>query len=350
MIPQENSAAASLGLNEAFGVTEFDDIRDLTERPGSNRAFRIIVQGSAYLLRINTRPGDMARHITCMQAAADAGLAPRVRYASIDDRISITDFVETVPLRAQDALVQIPATLRRLHALPPFPGSPFNTTCTFLLNKGPVLDGFLEKFRTSSILPENETKELLACYQQVAAVFLRLDSDLAPSHNDLFKPDNMLFDGQRLWLVDWEAAFQNDRYADLAVVANMIVTNESEEMIFLQEYFGEPPDEYQRSRFYLTRQLAHIFYAMAFLTLGSSGKPVERSEPVPAYSDFQRRIWVREVSLADNQARTVYGRVHWEQLSQNMRQARFDEALRIVSDRNTIQQDTQLAKFAGEER
>jgi thiamine kinase-like enzyme len=28
--------------------------------------------------------------------------------------------------------------------------------------------------------------------------------------------------------VDWEAAFQNDRYADLAVVANMLVANEAE--------------------------------------------------------------------------------------------------------------------------
>jgi hypothetical protein len=214
MIPPEKSAAVTLGLNETFGVTEFEDIRDLTERPGSNRAFRIIVRGSAYLLRINTRPGDIARHFTCMQAAADAGLAPRVRYASTEDRISITDFVEAVPLPAPNALVRIPAALRTLHALPPFPGASFYTTCTYLLNKGPALDGFLQQFRASSIMPEN-------------------------GHNDLFKPDNVLFDGNCLWLVDWEAAFQNDRYADLAVVANMIVTNESEERIYLQEYFGE---------------------------------------------------------------------------------------------------------------
>jgi len=253
---------------------------------------------------------------------------PRVRYASAEHRISITDFVEAVPLSAPDALVRIPAALRILHALPPFPGSPFNTTCTFLLNtspikQGPALDGFLQKFRASSILPENETEELLACYREVAAVYSRLDPDLAPGHNDLFKPDNMLFDGNRLWLVDWEAAFQNDRYADLAVVANMIVTNEAEERIYLQEYFGELPDEYQSARFYLMRQLGHMFYAMAFLTLGSSG------EPVPAYKDFQRRFWARDVGLADNDAKTIYGRVHWERLSQNMRQARFDEALRI---------------------
>ena len=332
MIPQENSASVAFGLNEAFGVTKVEDIRDLTERPGSNRAFRIIVRGSAYLLRINTRPGDMRRHFTCMNAAAEAGLAPRVRYTSAEDRISITDFVESVPFPAPHALVQIPAALRTLHALPPFPGSPFNTTCTFLLNKGPMLNGFLQQFRTSSLLSDNETGELLARCEQVATVYSRLDPDPAPGHNDLFKPDNMLFDGNRLWLVDWEAAFQNDRYADLAVVANMVAGNEAEERIFLWEYFGEAPDEYRTARFYLMKQLAHMFYAMAFLTPGSSGKPIDPSEPVPPYSDFQRRFWTREAGLADDKAKTIFGRVHWEQLSQNMREARFKEALRIVSE------------------
>jgi hypothetical protein len=85
-----------------------------------------------------------------------------------------------------------------------------------------------------------------------------------------------------------------------------------------------------------------MFYAMAFLTLGSSGMPIDRSELVPAYSDFQRRFWAREVDLADNQAKTAYGRVHWEQLSQNTRQASFDEVLRIISDRNTIQEGTRI--------
>ncbi len=340
MIPQETSAAVTLGLKEAFGVTHFEDIRDLTERPGSNRAFRIVVEGSAYLLRINTRAGDMKRHFTCMEAAADAGLAPRVWYASAEDRISITDFVEALPLPTSDALVRIPAALRTLHALPPFPVSPFNTTCTFLLNKGPGLDAFLQQFRSSSILAGSETGEFLARYLQVAEVYSRLEPDLAPSHNDLFKPDNMLFDGNRLWLVDWEAAFQNDRYADPAVVANMIVSDESQEGIYLQEYFGKAPSEYQRARFYLMRQLAHMFYAMAFLTLRTSGKPMDLSEPVSAYREFQQRFWARDVDLADNAAKTLYGRVHWEQLRENMHHARFDEALRLVADRDAIQEGT----------
>jgi hypothetical protein len=162
IIPQEKIAAATRGLNEAFGVAAFDDIRDLTEGPGSNRAFRIVVRGSAYLLRINTRAGDMTRHFSCMHAAAEAGLAPRVRYTSAEDRISITDFVEALPFPEADALRRVPAALSTLHALPRFPVARFNTTCTFLLNKGPALERFLQKFRHANILPEDDREELLA--------------------------------------------------------------------------------------------------------------------------------------------------------------------------------------------
>ncbi|MGH9622896.1 MAG: phosphotransferase [Bryobacteraceae bacterium] len=333
MIPREKIAAATRGLNQAFGVAAFDDIRDLTERPGSNRAFRIVVRGSPYLLRINTRAGDMTRHFTCMRAAAEAGLAPRVRYADPEDRISITDFVEAALFPKSDALRRVPAALRTLHALPPFPVAPFNTTCTFLLKQGPALDGFLQNFRAANILPEHDLEELFEQYARLAAAYSSLEPDLAPSHNDLFKPDNMLFDGSRLWLVDWEAAFQNDRYADLAVMANMLVANEVEEQIYLQEYFGAPADPYQAARFYLMRQLAHVFYAMVFLSLGSAGKPIDWGEPVPVYSNFQRRFWAREAGLADNHAKTVFGRIHWEQLRHNLRQPRFDEAVRIVANR-----------------
>jgi aminoglycoside phosphotransferase (APT) family kinase protein len=335
VIPQEKLAAVGRGLSEAFGVRAFDEIRDLTERPGSNRAYRIVVRDTVYLLRINTRAGDMVRHFRCMQAAAEAEIAPRVRYASAEDRISITDFVEAVPFPADDALRRVPAALRALHALPPFPAAPFNTTCTFLLSESPVRDGFLQRFRAANILPASELEEFFAQYARVAAALSSLDPDLAPSHNDLFKPDNMLFDGTRLWLVDWEAAFQNDRYADLAVVANMLVANDADEQIYLQEYFGAPPTPYQSARFHMMRQLAHIFYALAFLSLGSAEKPVDWSEPVPEYGAFQRRFWERLAGLADSDSKIVYGKVHWEQLKHNVRQPRFDDSLQILVNRPT---------------
>ena len=77
-----------------------------------------------------------------------------------------------------------------------------------------------------------------------------------------------------------------------------------------------------------------MFYAMAFLLIGSSGKPVDWSEPVPEFTDLHRRMWTGEVRLIDNHVKTVYGKAHLEQLMQNVQQARFEEAVRVVSDRH----------------
>ncbi len=335
MIPQEKSPAVTRGLGEAFGVTTFEDIRMLTKGHTSSLVFRIVVGGSPFLLKIIMRTDNPTRHFTSMKAAADADLAPRVWYTNIEDRILITDFVVEAPFPRADALVRIPGVLRSLHALPPFPGVPphLNTTCMFLLNKGHALDGFLQKFQAANALPKSEREELLAWHSQLAAAYPRHEPDMVSSHNDLFKPDNTLFDGLRIWLVDWEAAFLNDRYADLAVVANLVVTNDAEERAYLQEYFGQPPDEYQLARFFLMRQMVHLFYGMVYLMLGSSGEP-DQSEKAPGFRDFHQRIWTGAVNLADKQTKTVYGRVHWEQLVQNIGQPRYQEALKIVADRH----------------
>ena len=338
VIPEDKSAAVARGLRQAFGAEEFEDIRMLTKGQSGALVYRIIVGGSPYLLRIITRTQDptLPQHFTCMKAAAEAGLAPRLWYTSIEDRISITDFVEAVPFDVSDALVRMPATLRALHSLPPFPGraNHLNTSCMFLINEGPALDGFIQSFRAANLLPTSETDELLAWHSQVCAVYPHDPHDMVSSHNDFLRPENVLFDGHRVWLVDWEAAFLNDRYADLAVVANFIVANDAEEKIYLQEYFGRPPDQYQLARFFLMQQIVHMFYTMGFLLLGSSGKPVNLSEPAPECKAFHRRIWSSGLNLSDKETKFVYGRVHWEQLLQNTRLPRFTEALRIVSDRH----------------
>jgi hypothetical protein len=339
MIPQEKSLAVAQALREAFGVTEFEDIRRMTRGHTAALKFRIVVQGRPYLLRIIMLTNSMlgpTRQFTCMKAAAEAGLAPRVWYTSTEDQISITDFVEEMPFPATEALARMPTVLRALHALPPFPEGVhhLDTSCMFLMHKGTAVDGFIHKFQESNVLSKSESEELFAWHAQVSAVYPHHDRDLVSSHNDLFKPDNILFDGHRVWLVDWEAAFRNDRYADLAVVANLLVTNDAQERLYLEGYFGQPPDPYQSARFFLMQQIVHMFYAMAFLLLGSSGQPVDWSEKAPEFNAFHRRMWAGKVNLGDKGTKIAYGRVHWERLLRNMRQTRLGEALKIVSDRH----------------
>jgi len=329
MIPEEKQAAVARGLQKAFGVTEFEDIRMLTAGMSSARVFRIVVAGHPYLLRVmmssDAAPGpgqgDPTRQFACMRRAAEAGLAPRVWYTSVEDRISITGFVEALPFSRTEALVRLPVALRALHALPPFPNA---------VNYLAAVDGFVRRFLEAEILSKSETGELFEGYALVASIYPRHDSEMVSSHNDL-KPENILFDGERIRLVDWEAAFLNDRYFDLAVVANFVVTNDAEEEAFLRTYFGEPAGEYRLARFYLMRQITHMSYATVFTLLGSGGRAIKLNTKSPDFREFHDRIRAGEISVVSNEARLQYGRVHMNQLLQNMRTARFQEALQIVA-------------------
>ncbi|MBZ5684725.1 MAG: phosphotransferase [Acidobacteriia bacterium] len=330
MIPEAKTAAVGRALQEAFGVNELEDIRMLTAGLSTALVFRIVVRGCPYLLRVITHTdamNDPTRQFACMRSAAAAGLAPRIWYTSTEDRISITDFVEARPFPTPEALVLLPAALKTLHALAPFP------KMIVYRDYFDALDAYIRKFQDARILPASETDELFQLYARVQSVYPRHDTEMVSSHNDL-KPENILFDGTRVWLVDWEAAFLNDRYTDLAVAANFVVTNDVEEEVYLRTYFGEAVSEYGLARFYLMRQALHMFYAMIFLLLGASGKPIEPHAEALHFRDFHNGIWAGEISLASAETKLQYGRIHMNQVLRNMRTARYQEALRIVSERH----------------
>src|ERR1700688_4478120 len=114
MIPETKQRAVARAWKEAFGVEEYEDIRRLTAGLTSAQVFRIVVRGQPYLLRVITRADEMSdptRQFACMKSGAEAGIAPRVLYASIEERVSITDFVEARPWSAEEALVRLPGTL-----------------------------------------------------------------------------------------------------------------------------------------------------------------------------------------------------------------------------------------------
>jgi aminoglycoside phosphotransferase (APT) family kinase protein len=94
VIPEDRREAVSRAMQKAFGTDEIEEIR---ARSGGliNLAYRMVVRGRPYLLRLvlNTR-ADPTREFACMQAAAEAGIAPRIWYANTEERILITDFVE----------------------------------------------------------------------------------------------------------------------------------------------------------------------------------------------------------------------------------------------------------------
>ena len=195
-----------------------------------------------------------------------------------------------------------------------------------------VVDGFIQRFEAAQILarivkPGNRC----ANTPRAAAVYPRNDAELVSCHNDL-KPQNMLFDGNRVLLVDWEAAFLNDRYFDLAVVGNFFVKDPADEEHYLHAYFGEPAGEYRSARFFLKRQTLHVFYAACFLLLASkTGLLVDPAEAIPDFRDFHQRLISGETDLDTAEAKRAYGMIHLREAVKNMRTPRFEEALVTVA-------------------
>ncbi|MFS8602556.1 phosphotransferase [Priestia megaterium] len=327
MIPETKLLAVKQALQKTFGVSELEDISKLTAGLSSALVFRIVVQGKSYLLRIITRTDEMSdptNQFACMKVAAEAGIAPRIWYLSIEDRISITDFIESQPFPLDEAKTKVPELMHRLHMLPNFQKP---------IMQGSALDGFIEKFHAANIISNNQTKELFQQYGRVKKVYPR-NEDVVSCHNDL-KPENILFDGEQVWLIDWEAAFLNDRYADLAVVANFVVKNDEDELEYLENYFKEPATDYQRARFFLMRQETHMFYFVVFMLFGAKGQKVDANMERANFRAFHDRIWRGEIDLHSDEAKVQYALVHMDQMLKNIRTERFENSLRIVSNYHT---------------
>jgi thiamine kinase-like enzyme len=324
MIPEANQPAVTRALHAAFDVNEYEDIQLLSGGLSSALAFKIIVKGNPYLLKIMRKEviSDPAHEFACQQAGAEAGIAPRVWYASAEDRLLLTDFVETKPF-PEDMLPLIVPTLRTLHGLPPFPlprrGSYFD-----------AMNGFVRRFQAAKLLPDRATEDIFRRYADVIRVYPRVESDLVSSHNDL-KPQNMRFDGSHIWLVDWEAAFLNDRYVDLSVVANFFVKDEAQEEVYLNTYFGEPAGAYRRARFYLMRQAVSMFYvAILLLEASRAGQPIDADLPVLDFREYHQDLVSGRIDMLNAEAKVDYGMLHLREALCNMHTARFAEAVDIV--------------------
>lgn len=322
MIPEEKMPAVHRALQQAFKTHAIEDIQRPQGGLSTALVFRIVVRGRPYFLRIMMRADerwDPARHFAAMEAAAAAGLAPHIHYASVEDLILITDFVMARPFPA-DIGLRVARNIRALHALPPFAKTIHYFT---------VMDGLVGRFQAARLLPEDLTAEFFRIYDQVARVYPRHETGYVSSHNDL-KAQNVLFDGERIYFVDWEAAFLNDPYVDLSIAANFFLPDGAEGA-YLAAYFGRAATGQELARFYLMRQAMHAFYASFLLLSIAPATTIQPNLGAPAFRRFHSQLISGEVSLTTPQEKEQFGKVHLNRLLEHGQSARFAEALAQLS-------------------
>lgn len=320
-LPEAKRPAIDRALISAFGTSQLDSITALSGGLSGALVCRIRVGGIPYLLRVEGERSyfkDPARWYGCMRTAAEAFLAPRVRYACAEDGVAILDYIAEQSLAYEypgtrtDMIAELAQAVRALHATPGFP---------VLTDYMDGMEGVLGQLRASELVRPQALAEVLRRYAELAQVYRRLPQDLVSSHNDL-NPGNVLYDGARLWLVDWESAFRADRWVDLATLANFFTKDQAEEEALLRVYFGEAPDAAKRARLFLARQINHVFNGAIFLIGAAGERPQARLTgdrlEAPSYLDLHRGLGEGTFAFDVWENRVTYGQARLAAAVENL--------------------------------
>lgn len=330
LIPPDRRDAVALALGQTFGAAEFDHTPVQMAGGMSGAAlFRVRVGGIAYILRLEgAQPppfGDTRRAHACMRSAANACLAPRVRYANADTGVVIMDLVPEQPLAnyagdRADLIVELAQAVRVLHQTPAFPA-----VVDYLAGMD-HLTGWFE----GAGLASSESRELFARFVAFRDQYRTPAADLVSSHNDL-NARNVLYDGRRLWLIDWDSAFLADRYVDLAAVANWFCRDEAETDLLLATYFQAPATDARRARLSVMRQVNHLFYGVMFALSGlEAGAALDVAAARPL-TDQRADLIAGRLDLWQAPNRLAYGASLLAEALKGFRSADFAERLTLAA-------------------
>jgi hypothetical protein len=138
----------------------------------------------------------------------------------------------------------------------------------------------------------------------------RSGRDPVLSHNDV-NPGNLVYDEERLLLVDWDAAGRNDPYYDLAAIALFHRMDDQTCRRLLAAHDGEPVDEIP-AFFAYSRRLIAVLGSVTGMQL-SNGRgpvrsgPIETLESTLSLGEFYKRLRAGKVRLGSPEGGRAFG-------------------------------------------
>jgi aminoglycoside phosphotransferase (APT) family kinase protein len=305
--PQRETAQAA--LSAAFGTAPIGATAPISGGASGALTYRIEISDRHYLLRIEGTPSPLRnpQQYISMRIAAEAGIAPRIHYADEIARIAIMDFIAEQPLETfpggAGALAQtLGKMLAQVQATEPFP--------RFVKYPDIVARLWAHVGRTGLFAPGvlDAHSEHLAKIRQT---YVWDSAQSVSSHNDPV-PRNILFDGKRLWLIDWESAYRNDPLVDVSILLDSFATTPELESRLLRAWLGRAPDEALRARLAPVRALTRLYYAGVFLS--ASAAAIWRTTPdsdisAPTLAAFRQAIREGTLTPGTPQTKHILGKM-----------------------------------------
>lgn len=296
-------------LFRAAHLGEVSDIATVTAGLSGAATYVVTTSTGAYVLKEHDRDQVAFRRATTTQRlAAAAEIAPPLVFVDAEHMASISAKIEGVPLAATladpgvrpRALEDVVRRLRVLHALD------VPTDVAF----PDVQSVVLEIWRSQTARPgfPSWALELGERLSETNAM-LAADRRVTFGHGDLH-PANILWDGARTWLVDWQRSGPTHPYGDLATLSNFLLLPEAAavDLLAAQEKMPEL-DERSRGMFRAARLRSRIVYGAAFLQLvpDLTTVPIGDREAVPTLADCYRQMAAGELRIGTPQGQAAIG-------------------------------------------
>ena len=303
--PREKMQSA---LNSAFGRAKVGAIVPVEGGASGAFPFRVDIGGRHYLVRVEGAASPLRNpyQYESMRIAADAGIAPKIHHIDEAASVAIMDFIEEQPLSAfpggSGALAHaIGEILSRIQATPLFPRfvdypDMVGRLWAWVCQTGLFACGALEPY----------TERL----ERIREAYVWDPVDSVSSHNDPV-PRNILFDGKRLWLIDWESAYRNDPLVDVAITLDSLASPELGQ-ILLRTWLGREFDTSLCVRLGQVRALTRLYYAGVFLSASAaaSGPLADPNLSAPTVPEFQRAFRDGQIKPGSPETKHVLGKMY----------------------------------------
>jgi len=281
----DHSALLPLLPEELVGVVE--SVEALTQGLSGAAVYAVTTSRGQFVLRVQARQQDdhyFAQQLHILRLAADAGVAPAIVHvdtaarAVVSVRVSAGSIGAALadPVQREALLASVVDRLRALHALDPS-GVPERDPI-------PFARAAWEAGRERPGFPAWAVS--LAPTLDALAATLAEDPRRVVSHNDV-NPGNIMWDGTRAWLVDWEVTGLGHPYFDLATFALFLRLEDDVAFGLVALHDGAPLDDRSRASFRALRQLAGLMCGLTFLGLVDdlSVRPAPTREDAPSLGD-----------------------------------------------------------------
>jgi len=270
--------------------------------------YAVSASRGAFVLRV--QPGadaaTFAQRMLVLRRAAEIGVTPAVVHVDDPARATVTVRVQGPPLPAaladpaqrERTLGSLVDRLRAVHALDPAG-----------VNESDPL-GYArsewQKQHARAGFP-SWAQSLPATFEAIASV-LGGDARRAINHNDV-NPMNVIWDGTRAWLLDWDVAGIGHPHYDLATLAMFLRLDEAVAFELAARHDGAPLDDRQRATFRALRQLVAVLCGLTFLSMSDDlgARLAPTLQDAPSLGDCYTAMRAGQLDLRAAHGRTSFG-------------------------------------------